>query len=136
MAITKEEAAKRISTMLYGNCMKLPTKESLGYLEKWIYPEDVEALKMSKVLLEREDTPEPDSIFVNCNAYKEPFRVACSLINGDNLYGIDSDVLFEKIMEEKGCCSYIDICNYIVTNIDRFSDDGAVRMKAIERLGY
>ncbi len=68
--------------------------------------------------------------------YKRAFRIACDLMNGARIYGIDLDVLFEKIMEKDGVVSSHSYEEFIINNIDRFSDNDEVREKAIERIGW
>lgn len=68
--------------------------------------------------------------------YKRAFRVACDLMNGACIYGIDKDILFEKFMEKDGVVSSHSYEEFIINNIDRFSDDDEVREKAFERLGW
>ena len=68
--------------------------------------------------------------------YKRAFEIACDLLNGDNLYGIDTDNLFALIMQEYGIVSTLDYQKFILEHLDRFDDNDEVRMKAIERLGW
>ena len=57
-------------------------------------------------------------------------------MNGALIYGIDKDVLFEKFMEKDGVVSSHSYEEFILENIDRFSDDDEEIEKAIERLGW
>ena len=68
--------------------------------------------------------------------YKKAFEIACDLLNGDNLYGIDSDFIFDFCMKQDGFVSSSSYCRFILAYLDRFSDDDEVREKAIERLGW
>ena len=68
--------------------------------------------------------------------YKRAFEIACDLLNGDNLYGIDTDNLFALIMQEHGVVSTLMYQKFILEHLDRFDDNGEIRMKAIERLGW
>ena len=70
------------------------------------------------------------------NRYKESFKVACALLNGGILYGIDSDELFKIIMKKEGCCGDFDYQEFIYKYLDRFSDYDYLRNKAIERYGF
>lgn len=70
------------------------------------------------------------------NKYKKALLIACGLNNGDIIYGIDSEKLFKIVMEKYGFVSGEEIADYIVHNLDRFSDDDNVRNKAIKKLGY
>ena len=71
----------------------------------------------------------------NCE-YERAFKIACELMNGALIYGIDKDVLFEKFMEKDGVVSSHSYEEFILENIDRFSDDDEEIEKAIERLGW
>lgn len=68
--------------------------------------------------------------------YKRAFEIACDLLNGGNLYGVDADELFTLIMQEQGIVSTLDYQKFILENLDRFSDDEEVRHSAIERFGW
>ena len=68
--------------------------------------------------------------------YKQAFEIACDLLSGAVLYGIDSDFIFNHVMECDGCVSAFDYQDFILAYLDRFSDDETVRHKAIERLGW
>lgn len=68
--------------------------------------------------------------------YKEAFKIACELLNGNTIYGIDADGLFPHLMDMyDGVCS-LEYQKFILENLDRFSDDEEVKHKAIERLGW
>ena len=69
------------------------------------------------------------------NRYKESFEVACALLNGGVLYGIDSNELFRIIMEKEGSCMDLNFQRYIYKYLDRFSDYDYLRHKAIEKYG-
>ena len=68
--------------------------------------------------------------------YKRAFEIACDLLNGGILYGIDSDFIFEFMLKKNGVCSALSYQAFILKYLDRFDDNGEVRMKAIERLGW
>ena len=68
--------------------------------------------------------------------YKRAFEIACDLLNGSNLYGIDADNLFALIMQEYGIVSTFQYQKFILKHLDRFSDDDEIRHNAIERLGW
>ena len=68
--------------------------------------------------------------------YKRAFEIACDLLIGGSLYGIDADRLFTLIMQEQGIVSSLDYQKFILKNLDRFSDDEEVRHNAIKRLGW
>lgn len=67
---------------------------------------------------------------------EKALEIACELLNGAMIYGIDADTLWNKIMELEGVVSSGIIKDFILTNIDRFSDDEKARNKAIKRLGW
>ena len=62
--------------------------------------------------------------------------IACDLMLGAFIYGIDSDKLFEAVMEKDGFVCADNMAEWIEENIDRFSDDEEIKDKAIERLGF
>lgn len=68
--------------------------------------------------------------------YKRAFEIACELMGDSILYGIDKEFIFDRIMERDGCVASFDYQEFILTHLDRFSDDDVVRHKAIERLGW
>lgn len=68
---------------------------------------------------------------------EKALEVACELLNGGVLYGIDADTLWSKIMESDGYVSSGNIQEFILKNIDRFSPDNEKELnKAIKRLGW
>ncbi len=68
--------------------------------------------------------------------YKRAFEIACDLLNGNSLYGIDADNLFALIMQKYGVVSSYDYQKFILANLDRFSDDAEIRNNTIRRLGW
>ena len=62
--------------------------------------------------------------------------IACDLMLGAFIYGIDSDRLFKIVMNEEGLVYADNMAEWIEKNIDRFSDDDNVRNRTIERLGF
>jgi len=68
--------------------------------------------------------------------YKRAFEIACDLLNGNNLYGIDDDKLFALIMQEYEVVSAFEYQKFILEHLDRFADNEEVRFKAIERFGW
>lgn len=68
--------------------------------------------------------------------YKRAFEIACDLLNGSCLYGIDADTLFALIMQEYEVVSPFRYQKFILEHLDRFSDDDEIRHNAIERLGW
>ena len=68
--------------------------------------------------------------------YKRAFEIACDLLSGGCLYGIDEDRLFELTMQEYGIVSTFEYQKFILEHLDRFDDHDEVRMKAIEQLGW
>ena len=68
--------------------------------------------------------------------YKRAFEIACDLLNGSSLYGIDADNLFALIMQEYGIVSTFQYQKFILKHLDRFDDNDEVRRKAIEKLGW
>lgn len=68
--------------------------------------------------------------------YKAALRVACELLNGDVVYGIDAERLFNKIMNTDGNVCSLDYESFILKNIWRFSDNDKERAEAIKKLGW
>lgn len=68
--------------------------------------------------------------------YKKAFEIACDLLSGGILYGIDADYLFDLIMQEYDMVCTFDYQKFILEHLDRFSDDEEVRHNAIEILGW
>ena len=70
------------------------------------------------------------------NKYKKALEIACELMTGGYIYGIDVDTLYEKIMEKDGIVCSTSYKDFIIKNVDRFSDNDKIRNKAIKRLGW
>lgn len=68
--------------------------------------------------------------------YKKAFDITCRLLNKENIYGIDDEVLFSKLMQKYSVVTMYEYQKFIQENLDRFSDDDNVRHNAIERLGW
>ena len=68
--------------------------------------------------------------------YKRAFEIACDLLNGANLYGIDTDFIFDFMMEKDDMVFNFSYREFILKHLDRFDDNGEVRTKAVERLGW
>ena len=68
--------------------------------------------------------------------YKRAFEIACDLLIGGILYGIDEDRLFELTMQEYGVVSTPEYQKFILKHLDRFDANDEVRLKAIARLGW
>ncbi len=68
--------------------------------------------------------------------YKRAFRIACELLNGSVIYGIDNDSLFGHLLDTEGVVSFVEYEEFILNNLDRFSDNAEIRYKAVERLGW
>lgn len=63
--------------------------------------------------------------------------VACELMVGAILYGVDKDELWRRVMEAEEVVSSGIIKEFILNNIDRFSPDSEEELnKAIKRLGW
>jgi hypothetical protein len=67
---------------------------------------------------------------------EKALETTCELLNGGMIYGIDAETLWNKVMELEGYVSSWNIKDFILKNIDRFSDDEKARNKAIKRLGW
>jgi hypothetical protein len=68
--------------------------------------------------------------------YKRAFEIACDFLNRSTIYGIDTDTLFDLIMQEYGIVSTFLFQKFILEHLDRFDDNDEVRIRAIERLGW
>ncbi len=67
---------------------------------------------------------------------EKALETTCELMSGSIIYGIDTDTLWNKIMEIDGYVSPWNLKEFILNNLDRFSDDEKERNKAIKRLGW
>ena len=68
--------------------------------------------------------------------YAKALYIACDLLNGSYIYGIDSENLFEYLMKKEGVVTTNTYYDFILHNIDRFSDVESIREDAIKRLGF
>ena len=50
--------------------------------------------------------------------YKRAFKIACELLNGACLYGVDADSIFEAMMKKDGVVSNESYENYILSHMD------------------
>ena len=59
------------------------------------------------------------------NKYKRAFQVACALLNGDNIYGVEcsdfNDIIYQDAMEKDGFCCSKSYEKYILRNLERLS---------------
>lgn len=55
------------------------------------------------------------------NKYKRAFRVACELLNGNIVYGVDAETIFQEMMEKDGFCCDKSYEKYILQNLERLS---------------
>lgn len=53
--------------------------------------------------------------------YKEAFRIACELLNGDYLYGWHTDKIFETIMEKEHCVTDSSYMDFILDHLNELS---------------
>jgi len=72
----------------------------------------------------------------NKRRLEKALETTCELLNGGMIYGIDAETLWNKVMELEGYVSSWNIKDFILANIDRFSDDDEERNKAIKRMGW
>ena len=68
--------------------------------------------------------------------YKRAFEIACDLLNGGVLYGIDSDFIFDFMIKKNGMVSTLSYQEFILKYLDRLDDNEERRMNAIEQLGW
>ena len=50
--------------------------------------------------------------------YRRAFKIACELINGATLYGVDTDKIFEIMMEKDGIVTNESYENYILNHLE------------------
>lgn len=50
--------------------------------------------------------------------YKRAFKIACELLNGDFLYGVDSEKIFEVMMNKDGIVDNESYEAYILSHMD------------------
>ena len=77
-----------------------------------------------------------DNRFIKYKKLEKALQITCELLNGGMIYGIDEETLWNKVMESKGYVSSWNIKDFILDNMDRFSDDDEERNEAIKRLGW
>lgn len=53
--------------------------------------------------------------------YKQAFRVACELLNGDMLYGYDADKIFEDTLDKDGVVTPYSYERYILRHLDKLT---------------
>jgi len=56
--------------------------------------------------------------------YKRAFKVACELLNGNWLYGYDTDKIFDIVMKEQGVVSSLDYEKFILEHLDVLTGKG------------
>lgn len=54
--------------------------------------------------------------------YKLAFKAACALLNGDMFGNIDSDKIFEIMMDKDGCVDSFSYEEYILDNLEHFKN--------------
>lgn len=86
-------------------CGKLVTITGYDVSGKYTIKEDMDCYNWTDDMLE------------DVVDYRSAFRVACELLNGSILYGIDSDKIFEIIMKRDGCVSSNDYEKFIIDNL-------------------
>jgi hypothetical protein len=59
--------------------------------------------------------------------YKKAFEIACELLNGDILYGYDSDRIFSEMLEKDGVVSSNSYEEFILNNLDRLNGKSAIK---------
>lgn len=65
--------------------------------------------------------------------YKRAFKIACELLNGAILYGVDKDSIFETIMNVDGMVDNESYENYILSHIDELDrENGMTREETIK----
>ncbi len=50
--------------------------------------------------------------------YKRAFKIACELLNGNILYGMDSEKIFETMMDKDGIADNKSYEEYILSHMD------------------
>ena len=64
--------------------------------------------------------------------YRRAFKIACELLNGDVLYGIDADTIFKIMMNKDGMSSSSSYEEYILSHLQDL-DHGQYAIKALEQ---
>lgn len=87
---------------------------------------------------ENNEKPKKNKTSFTKKDYEEALKIACELLNGATLYGVDKEKLFEVMMENEEFVSRNTWQKYILNNLDRFSDNSSdkERLEAIKRLGW
>lgn len=68
--------------------------------------------------------------------YAKALYIACDLLNDSYIYGIDREKLFEHLMKKEGVVTTDTYYDFILHNLDRFSDVESIREDAVKRLGF
>lgn len=55
--------------------------------------------------------------------YKRAFKIACELLNGAILYGVDKDSIFEMMMNKDGVVDNESYENYILSHMNELDHD-------------
>lgn len=64
--------------------------------------------------------------------YRRAFKIACELLNGDVLYGIDADTIFKIMMNKDGMTSSSSYEEYILNHLQDL-DHGQYAIEALEQ---
>ena len=64
--------------------------------------------------------------------YRRAFKIACDLLNGDILYGVDSDEIFKTMMDRDGVVTKDSYEEYILNHLQEL-DHGEYAIKALEQ---
>ena len=64
--------------------------------------------------------------------YRRAFKIACDLLNGDILYGVDSDKIFDFMMARDGFVTKNSYEEYILNHLQEL-DHGEYAIKALEQ---
>lgn len=55
--------------------------------------------------------------------YKKAFSVACELLNGDCLFGIDAETISKEMVEKNGIVSCFQYEEYILSNLEKLAGE-------------
>lgn len=107
---------------------KLPCLSTEQYILKFSDEKltDTNRWTFSADMLEAVEDEEKEGAdeMIDASDYKNAFRVACELLNGDVLFGIDSDRIFEEVMKKEGCVGSDSYERYILEHLEYLMHGG------------
>jgi hypothetical protein len=95
----------------------------------------IDADNCKKIIKVLEQEPCEDAKYkepTNMIDYRRAFKIACELLNGTRLYGVDADKIFEIMMDKDGVVTNDSYEEYILNHLQEL-DHGQYAIKALEQ---